>query len=53
MEISYGYTIRSLDDIYVHLANQAMAGTLECGYPGLMLVDFVPLSLCEFPIVAC
>ncbi|KAF9816991.1 hypothetical protein IEO21_03756 [Rhodonia placenta] len=45
MEISYGYTIRSLDDIYVHLANQAMAGTLECGYPGLMLVDFVPLSL--------
>jgi len=44
VEIGYGHTITSLDDMYVHLADKAVVEleTVEGGYPGLMTVDFLP-----------
>jgi len=44
VELAYGYTITSLDDMYVQLADKAVA-EIEGGYPGVMLVDFLPMWL--------
>jgi len=42
VEMAYGHSITSLDDEYVLLADKAMEETVKGGFPGLMLVDFLP-----------
>ncbi|KAI0081411.1 cytochrome P450 [Panus rudis PR-1116 ss-1] len=48
-EITYGHTVTSLDDQYIHLAAQTAAETTENGTPGSMLVDFFPI-LKHYPL---
>jgi len=42
MKITYGHTVRSTDELYVRLAEEAGMGTVTGGSPGSVLVDFFP-----------
>jgi len=42
MKIAYGHTVRSTDDLYVRLAEEAGTDTVTSGSPGSVLVDFFP-----------
>jgi hypothetical protein len=45
MKIAYGHTVRSTDDLYVRLAEEAGMGTVTGGSPGSVLVDFFPARM--------
>lgn len=47
MKIAYGHSVTSLDDQYIHLAEQAARKTVELGGAGSMLVDFFPFREVE------
>lgn len=54
MKITYGHTVRSTDELYVRLAEEAGMETVTGGSPGSVLVDFFParMSVClDFPAV--
>ncbi|TFK35243.1 cytochrome P450 [Crucibulum laeve] len=42
LSIAYGIDIKPSDDPYISLAEQAIAGVIECSVPGAFLVDFIP-----------
>jgi len=42
LKITYGHTVKSIDDVYVRMAEQAITATAEAGSPGSMLVDLFP-----------
>lgn len=42
MKITYGHTVRSTDELYVRLAEEAGTDTVTVGSPGSVLVDFFP-----------
>lgn len=42
MKITYGHTVRSNDELYVRLAEEAGMDTVTGGSPGSVLVDFFP-----------
>lgn len=42
-EITYGHTVTSSQDPYVHMADEAAGATVEAGSPASMLVDFIPI----------
>ncbi|KAI9449001.1 cytochrome P450 [Lactarius psammicola] len=42
MKITYGHTVRSTDELYVRLAEEAGTDTVTSGSPGSVLVDFFP-----------
>lgn len=46
MRISYGHQIKEEGDIYVTLAETAMATSVQAGIYGTYLVDYIPL--CRF-----
>ncbi|THH18237.1 hypothetical protein EW146_g2711 [Bondarzewia mesenterica] len=41
MKITYGHTVKSVDELYVRLAEEAGTDTINSGSPGSMLVDFL------------
>ena len=43
MNIAYGLTIKSTDEEYVRLAEEAGEATVTAGSPGSMIVDFFPI----------
>jgi len=45
VEIGYGHTITSLEDMYVVLADKAMTETIDGAYLGLMVADFIPMRI--------
>ena len=45
MKITYGHTVRSTDELYVRLAEEAGMDTVTGGSPGSVLVDFFPASM--------
>jgi hypothetical protein len=45
MKITYGHTVRSTDELYVRLAEEAGMGTVTGGSPGSVLVDFFPARM--------
>ena len=45
MRIAYGHTVRSTDDLYVRLAEEAGTDTVTSGCPGSVLVDFFPARM--------
>jgi hypothetical protein len=45
MKLAYGYTVKSADDYYLRLAEQALDATIQSGTPASMLADFFPI--CE------
>jgi hypothetical protein len=45
MKLAYGYTVKSADDYYLRLAEQATNATVQSGTPASMLADFFPI--CE------
>jgi hypothetical protein len=49
MKITYGHTVRSNDELYVRLAEEAGMDTVTSGSPGSVLVDFFParMSVCR------
>ena len=52
MKITYGHTVRSTDELYVRLAEEAGMETVTGGSPGSVLVDFFParmLVCLDFP----
>lgn len=42
MKITYGHTVRSTNELYVRLAEEAGTDTVTSGSPGSLLVDFFP-----------
>lgn len=42
--LAYGHTVKSEDDAYVRLAEEAATATVEAGSPASTLVDFFPPS---------
>ena len=49
MKITYGHTVRSTDELYVRLAEEAGMGTVTAGSPGSVLVDFFPARMSVWP----
>jgi hypothetical protein len=47
MKIAYGHTVRSTDELYVRLAEEAGTDTVTSGSPGSMLVDFFPIRMSD------
>ena len=49
MKVTYGHTVRSTDELYVRLAEEAGMDTVTGGSPGSVLVDFFPArtSVCR------
>ena len=45
MKITYGHTVRSTDELYVRLAEEAGTDTVTIGSPGSVLVDFFPARM--------
>jgi hypothetical protein len=45
MKITYGHTVRSNDELYVRLAEEAGMETVTGGSPGSVLVDFFPARM--------
>lgn len=45
MKITYGHTVRSSDELYVRLAEEAGMDTVTGGSPGSVLVDFFPARM--------
>jgi len=45
MKIAYGHTVRSTDELYVRLAEEAGTDTVVSGSPGSVLVDFFPARM--------
>jgi hypothetical protein len=45
MKITYGHTVRSNDELYVRLAEEAGSDTVTGGSPGSVLVDFFPARM--------
>ena len=45
MKITYGHTVRSADELYVRLAEEAGMDTVTGGSPGSVLVDFFPARM--------
>jgi hypothetical protein len=45
LEITYGYTVKSVDDSFIYLADEAAVESLRYGTPGATLCDIVPI--CE------
>jgi hypothetical protein len=45
MKITYGHTVRSTDELYVRLAEEAGTDTATSGSPGSVLVDFFPARM--------
>jgi hypothetical protein len=45
MKITYGHTVRSTDELYVRLAEEAGMDTVTGGSPGSVLVDFFPARM--------
>jgi len=43
MKLTYGHTVKSADDFYVRLTEQALTATMRAGTPASMLVDFFPI----------
>ncbi|KAI0060162.1 cytochrome P450 [Artomyces pyxidatus] len=43
MKIAYGHTVKSVDELYVRLAEEAGIDTVTAVSPGAMLVDFFPV----------
>ncbi|KAF4611646.1 hypothetical protein D9613_003745 [Agrocybe pediades] len=43
LEITYGHNIKSVDDLFVRLAERAGTLTVEAGTPAASLVDFFPM----------
>ncbi|KAI0640925.1 cytochrome P450 [Trametes meyenii] len=43
MEITYGHRVKSNDDPFIALAEEAAVETVKAGSPGSMLVDFFPI----------
>lgn len=46
MEIAYGHKVSEDGDLYVTLANKALAGLGAAGIFGTYLVDYVPIRTC-------
>ena len=46
LEITYGYIVESVDDSFVHLADEAAVESLRYGSPGGTLCDILPI--CEY-----
>lgn len=49
LEITYGYTVESADDPFIHLANEAAVESLRYGAPGTTLCDILPIRKEPFP----
>jgi hypothetical protein len=47
MKITYGHTVRSTDELYVRLAEEAGTDTVTSGSPGSVLVDFFPARMSQ------
>ena len=47
MKITYGHTVRSTDELYVRLAEEAGSDTVTSGSPGSVLVDFFPARMSQ------
>lgn len=47
MKITYGHTVRSTDELYVRLAEEAGTDTVTGGSPGSVLVDFFPACMSQ------
>jgi hypothetical protein len=45
MKLTYGHTVKSADDYYLRLTEQALDATIQSGTPASMLADFFPI--CE------
>ncbi len=45
MKITYGHTVRSTNELYVRLAEEAGMDTVTGGSPGSVLVDFFPARM--------
>ena len=43
LEVTYGYTIESVDDPFIHLADEAAVESMRYGAPGATLCDVLPL----------
>ena len=48
LEVTYGYTIESVDDPFIHLADEAAVESMRYGAPGATLCDVLPMCK-EFP----
>jgi hypothetical protein len=52
MKITYGHTVRSTDELYVRLAEEAGTDTVTSGSPGSVLVDFFPARMSVLRLMA-
>ena len=43
MKLTYGHTVKSADDSYMRVIDQALTATVRAGSPASMLVDFFPI----------
>jgi hypothetical protein len=43
LEITYGYTVESVDDYFIYLADEAAIESLRYGSPGATLCDILPI----------
>jgi hypothetical protein len=41
--VTYGYAIQSIDDPFIHLADEAAVESLRYGTPGATLCDVLPM----------
>lgn len=46
MELEYGYTVTSENDEFVTFAADALVRLGYCDYPGMALLDFLPICKC-------
>jgi len=51
LEITYGYIVKSVDDSFIHLADEAAVESLRYGSPGGTLCDILPIRECSFTLV--
>lgn len=51
LEITYGYIVESVDDTFVHLADEAAVESLRYGSPGGTLCDILPIRGYNFVLL--
>lgn len=50
MRVAYGYSIESLDDTFVHIAEETISITDKTMASGSWLVDYYPIGQCQFTL---
>ena len=51
LEITYGYTVESAEDSFIHLADEAAVESLRYGSPGGTLCDILPIREDNFTLL--